>query len=61
MVIQILLEDGNSSYPAMLGTRILATSPFRNGSHLPTTQCACADFVEFAMQRNGGSGRGKDL
>jgi hypothetical protein len=25
----------------------------RNGSHLPTTQCACADFVDFAMQRNG--------
>jgi hypothetical protein len=30
-----------------------------NGSHLPTTQCACADFVDFAMQRNGG--REKDL
>jgi hypothetical protein len=29
------------------------TSPFRNGSHLPTTQCACADFVDFATQRNG--------
>jgi hypothetical protein len=25
----------------------------RNGSHLPTTQCACADFVDFATQRNG--------
>jgi hypothetical protein len=33
----------------------------RNGSHLPTTQCACADFVDFATQRNGGGGREKDL
>jgi hypothetical protein len=33
----------------------------QNGSHLPTTQCACADFVDFATQRNGGSGREKDL
>jgi hypothetical protein len=32
----------------------------RNGSHLPTTQCACADFVDFAKQYNGG-GREKDL
>jgi hypothetical protein len=32
----------------------------RNGSLLPTTQCACADFVDFATQRNGG-GREKDL
>jgi hypothetical protein len=32
----------------------------RNGAHLPTTQCACADFMDFAMQRNGG-GREKDL
>jgi hypothetical protein len=31
-----------------------ATSPFRNGSHLPTTQCAYANFVDFATQRNGG-------
>jgi hypothetical protein len=30
----------------------------RNGSHLPTTQCACADF---AKQRNGGGAREKDL
>jgi hypothetical protein len=30
----------------------------RNGSHLPTTQCACVDF---AMQRNGSRGREKDL
>jgi hypothetical protein len=28
----------------------------RNGSHLPTTQCACADFGDFAKQRNGGGG-----
>jgi hypothetical protein len=33
----------------------------RNGSHLPTTQCACAKFVDFATQRNGGGGREKDL
>jgi hypothetical protein len=33
----------------------------RNGSHLPTTQCACADFVDFATQRNGGRGCEKDL
>jgi hypothetical protein len=33
----------------------------RNGSHLPTIQCACADFVDFAMQCNGGGGREKDL
>jgi hypothetical protein len=33
----------------------------RNGSHLPTTQCACADFGDFATQRNGGGGgREKD-
>jgi hypothetical protein len=37
----------------------VTTSPFRNGSHLPTTQCTCADFVDFATQRNGG--RVKDL
>jgi hypothetical protein len=33
----------------------------RNGSHLPTTQCAGADFMDFATQRNGGRGREKDL
>jgi hypothetical protein len=33
----------------------------RNGSHLPTTQCACADFVDFAKQRNGRRCREKDL
>jgi hypothetical protein len=33
----------------------------RNGSHLPTTQCACADFGDFAKQRNGCGGREKDL
>jgi hypothetical protein len=33
----------------------------RNGSHLPTTQCACAEFEDFAKQRNGCSGREKDL
>jgi hypothetical protein len=32
----------------------------RNGPYLPTTQCACADFVDFAMQHNGGGGRKKD-
>jgi hypothetical protein len=30
----------------------------RNGSHLPTTQCACVDF---ATQRNGGSSHEKDI
>jgi hypothetical protein len=35
------------------------TTPFRNDSDLPTTQCA--DFGDFAMQRNGGGGREKDL
>jgi hypothetical protein len=40
---------------------ILGLSSFRNGSHLPTTQCACADFVDFATQRNGGRGCEKDL
>jgi hypothetical protein len=38
----------------------VTTSPFRNCPHLPTTQCACADFGDFAKQRNGG-GREKDL
>jgi hypothetical protein len=33
----------------------------QNGLHLPTTQCACAEFEDFAKQRNGGSGREKDL
>jgi hypothetical protein len=33
----------------------------RNGSHLPTTQCACMEFGDFAKQRNGGGGREKDL
>jgi hypothetical protein len=33
----------------------------RNGSHLPTTQCACANFVDFATQRNGRRGRENDL
>jgi hypothetical protein len=32
----------------------------RNGSHLPTTQCAWADFVDFATQRNGGGGGGRE-
>jgi hypothetical protein len=27
----------------------------RNGSHLPTTQCACVDFVDFATQRNAAA------
>jgi hypothetical protein len=36
------------------------TSPFRNDSHLPTTQCACVDFWDFAKQHNGGGGREKD-
>jgi hypothetical protein len=31
----------------------------RNGPHLPTTQSACAEFYDFARQRNGG--REKDL
>jgi hypothetical protein len=34
---------------------------FSDFSHLPTTQCACADFVDFATQHNGGGGREKDL
>jgi hypothetical protein len=29
--------------------------------HLPTTQCSCADFGDFAKQRNGGGSREKDL
>jgi hypothetical protein len=33
----------------------------QNVLHLPTTQCACADFCNFAKQRNGGSGHEKDL
>jgi hypothetical protein len=33
----------------------------RNGSHLSTTQWACADFGDFAKQHNGRSGREKDL
>jgi hypothetical protein len=35
----------------------------RNCPHLPTTQgqYACADFGDFAKQRNGDSGREKDL
>jgi hypothetical protein len=32
----------------------------QNGSHLPTTQCAYADFGDFATQRNGSGGREKD-
>jgi hypothetical protein len=34
----------------------------RSGPHLPTTQCACAEF-DFAKQRNGGGSgsREKDL
>jgi hypothetical protein len=38
----------------------VTTSPFRNSPYLPTTQCACADFGDFAKQRNGGGGREKD-
>jgi hypothetical protein len=30
-------------------------------SHLSTSQCACADFGDFAKQRNGGGSREKDL
>jgi hypothetical protein len=30
----------------------------RNGPHLTTTQCACAEFEDFAKQRNGGGGGG---
>jgi hypothetical protein len=33
----------------------------RNGSHLPTTHCTCAEFEDFAKQCNGGGGREKDL
>jgi hypothetical protein len=28
---------------------------------LSTTQCACADFVDFSTQRNGGGGHEKEL
>jgi hypothetical protein len=31
----------------------------RNGPHLPATQCACAEFKDFAKQRSGGGGREK--
>jgi hypothetical protein len=37
----------------------VTTLPFRNYLHLPTTQCACADFGDFAKQRNGSGGREK--
>jgi hypothetical protein len=43
------------------GDRFVMTSPFRNFLHLPTTQCACAEFLDFAKQLNGGGGREKDL
>jgi hypothetical protein len=34
----------------------------RKDLHLPTRQCACAEFEDFAKQRNGGGGRReKDL
>jgi hypothetical protein len=33
----------------------------QNVLHLPTTQCACADFRDFAKQRNGSDSREKDL
>jgi hypothetical protein len=33
----------------------------REGPDLPTTQCACVEFKDFAKQRNGGGGREKDL
>jgi hypothetical protein len=29
--------------------------------NLSTTKCACANFVDFATQRNGRRGREKDL
>jgi hypothetical protein len=32
----------------------------RNVLHLPTTQCACEDFWNFAKQRNGGGSREQD-
>jgi hypothetical protein len=38
----------------------ITTLPFRNGLHLPTTQCACAELSDFAKQRNGSGGREKD-
>jgi hypothetical protein len=28
--------------------------------YLPTTQCACVDFRDFAKQRNGGGGGGRE-
>jgi hypothetical protein len=40
--------------------RTIALS-LRNGPHLPTTQCAFAEFEDFAKQCNGGGGREKDL
>jgi hypothetical protein len=33
----------------------------RNGLQLPTTQCTCAEFEDFAKQCNGGGSREKDL
>jgi hypothetical protein len=39
----------------------VTTTPCRNCPHLPTTQCTCADFGDFAKERNGGGGREKDL
>jgi hypothetical protein len=32
----------------------------RNGHHLPTTQCAFAEFEDFSKQRNGGGGGRED-
>jgi hypothetical protein len=53
------LNIGSKSIDLFHGRHCVAKSTkFEN--HLPTTQCVCVDFVDFATQRNGGHGCEKD-
>jgi hypothetical protein len=56
-----IAKSTKSAHAHVNENHFVTTSPFRNGSHLPITQCACADFVDFDTQRNGGGSCEKDL
>jgi hypothetical protein len=53
--LRCLAKSSNSALGGWYEDHFVTTSPFRNCPHLPTTQCACADFWNFAKKRNGAA------
>jgi hypothetical protein len=58
-----ILEFHTRGWYNVNADHFVLTLRFRNCLYLPTTQCACAEFEDFAKQYNGGGGGGceKDL